>query len=127
MLVAIWLLALILLLFWSAFAWMCHAVLGMISDAPWEQLLTQLKDLSFPEPLGQWWSTMVDILAPMLQASLPILQGLLSFVGSALPVIVIVFWALGVLALLLVAIAATLGAIWWRKSRTGTPGKLASL
>ncbi len=124
MVIAIWLLALILLLFWSAFAWMTHALLGMLSGLPWEQVLSKLKSLSPPEPLGQWWSMMVDLLAPVLQVSVPLLQGLLSFAGSALPVIVFVIWLLGAFVLLLIAIAATVGGVWWRKNRNSLKDKL---
>jgi hypothetical protein len=127
MVIGIWLLAFVLLLLWSAFAWMCHALLGMLSGLPWEQLLSQLKGLSLPAPLGEWWAVMVDLLAPVLQVSLPILQGLLSFAGSALPVIVFVIWLFGTLALLIIAIAGTLGAVWWRKNRTALKSKLQSL
>ncbi len=123
MVIAIWLLALILLLFWSAFVWMSYALLGMVAGAPWDQLLSQLKGLSLPEPLGQWWVMMVDLLAPTVQLTLPILQGLLSFAGSALPVMVGVIWVLGSLAVLLVTIAATIALVWWRKSRASLRGK----
>ncbi|TAG24711.1 MAG: hypothetical protein EAZ37_15410 [Burkholderiales bacterium] len=119
MIIGIWLLALILLLLWSAFAWMVHALLGMLAGAPWEQLLSQLKGISPPEPFGQWWTFTVDLLAPALQLSLPILQGLLSFAGGALPVILIVLWVIGGVLLLLLAAAATFAAVLWRKKRTG--------
>jgi hypothetical protein len=119
MVIAIWLIALILLLFWSAFAWMSHALLGMISGLPWEQVLGQLKGVSLPEPFGAWWTVMVDLLAPVLQVSLPLLQGLLSFAGGALPVIVFVLWLIGAVILLLIAVATTVGAVLWRKNRAG--------
>jgi hypothetical protein len=124
MMIAIWLLALILLLFWSAFAWMIHALLGMLSGLPWEQVLSKLKGLSLPAPFGEWWVMMVDLLAPVLQVSLPLLQGLLSFAGGALPVIVFVVWLLGATVLLLIAIAATVGGVWWRKNSASLKGKL---
>jgi hypothetical protein len=127
MVIAIWLIALILLLFWSAFAWMSHALLGMISSLPWEQVLGQLKGISLPEPFGAWWAIMVDLLAPVLQFSVPILQGLLSFAGGALPVIVFVLWLIGAVILLLLAIAATLGAAFWRKNHAGIKAKLSHL
>jgi hypothetical protein len=127
MVIAIWLLALILLFFWSAFAWMSHALLSMISSLPWEQVLGQIKGISLPEPLGAWWAVMVDLLAPVLQFSVPILQGLLSFAGSALPVIVFVLWLIGAALLLLLAIAATMGAAFWRKNHAGIKSKLSHL
>jgi hypothetical protein len=126
MVIGIWLLAFLLLLLWSAFAWMTHALLGMIAGAPWEQLLSQLKGISPPEPFGAWWAFTVDLLAPFLQFSLPILQGLLSFAGSALPVILIVIWAIGGLVLLLLAGAATFAAVLWRKNRASTKAQLHS-
>ncbi|MBS7808084.1 hypothetical protein [Variovorax sp. PCZ-1] len=117
MVIAIWLLAFLLLLLWSAFAWMTHALLGMLAGAPWEQLLSQLKGISPPEPFGAWWAFTVDLMAPVLQFSLPILQGLLSFAGGALPVILIVIWAIGALILLALAGVATFAAILWHKKR----------
>lgn len=120
MVIGIWLVAFLLLLLWSAFAWMAHALLGMLAGAPWEQLLSQLKGISPPEPFGAWWSFSVDLLAPVLQFSLPILQGLLAFAGSALPVILIVIWALGGLILLVLAGVATFAAVLWRKKRANT-------
>jgi hypothetical protein len=127
MVIAIWFIALIVLLFWSAFAWMCHALLGMISGLPWEQVLSQLKGISVPEPFGAWWMMMVDLLAPVLQVSVPLLQGLLSFAGSALPVIVFVAWLIGAVILVLIAVAATVGAVLWRKNRVGIKSKLSRL
>jgi hypothetical protein len=127
MVIAIWLLAFILLLFWSAFAWMSHALLGMISGLPWEQVLGQLKGISVPEPFSAWWTVLVDMLAPVLQFSVPLLQGLLSFAGSALPVIVFVLWLIGAVLLLVLAIAATFGAAFWRKNHTGIKSKLSHL
>lgn len=117
MVIAIWLLAFLLMLLWSAFVWMTHALLGMIAGAPWEQLLKQLKGISPPEPFGAWWAFSVDLLAPVLQFSLPLLQGLMSFAGGALPVILVVLWAVGGLILLALAIAATFAAVLWRKKR----------
>ncbi len=127
MVIAIWLLAVMLLLLWSAFALMSHALLGLVSGAPWEQLLAQLKAVSVPEVIAPWWTPMVDALAPLLQASLPLLQGLLSFAGSALPVVVIILWAIGGLILVLLAVAATVAAVMWRKKGESIKGKLASL
>jgi fumarate reductase subunit D len=127
MVIAIWVLALILLLFWSAFAWMSHALLSMISSVPWEQVLGQLKGISLPEPFGAWWAIAVDMLAPVLQFSVPLLQGLLSFAGSALPVIAFVLWLIGAVLLLLLAIAATFGVAFWRKNHTGIKSKLSHL
>jgi hypothetical protein len=124
MVIGIWLLAFVLLLLWSAFAWMAHALLGMLTGLPWEQVLSKLKSLSLPAPFAEWWAVMVDLFAPVLQVSVPILQSLLSFAGGALPVIVFVVWLLGALALLIIAIAGTVGAIWWRKNRAGLKGKL---
>ena len=125
MVIAIWLVALVLLVLWSAFAWASHAVLGMIAGLPWEQVLSQLKNIHLPEPFGAWWAMMVDLLAPILQVSLPLLQGLMSFAGGAIPVIVVVLWLLGAIALLLLAIAATVGAALWRKSGASLKSKLS--
>lgn len=125
MVIAIWVLALVLLLFWSAFAWATHAVLGMIAGLPWEQVLSQLKSIHLPEPFSAWWALMVDVIAPILQVSLPLLQGLMSFAGGAIPVIVVVLWLLGAIALLLLAIAATVGAALWRKNGAALKSKLS--
>jgi hypothetical protein len=127
MVIAIWLLALILLFFWSAFAWMSHVLLGMISGLPWEQVLGQLKGMSLPEPFGAWWTVMVDLLAPVLQVSVPLLQGLLSFAGGALPVIVFVLWLIGAVILVILAILATVGVAFWRKNHASTKSKLSHL
>lgn len=127
MVIAIWLVAFLLLLLWSAFAWMSHALLGMVSGLPWSQVMDQLKALNPPEPFGQWWAFAVDLLAPALEISLPILQGMLSFAGGALPVLVFVVWAFGALTLLLIASAATVGAVLWRKNSAGLKTKLSDL
>jgi hypothetical protein len=127
MVIAIWLIALFVLLLWSAFAWMCHALLGMIVGLPWEQVLAQLKVVNLPEPFGAWWTMMVDLFAPVLQASLPALQGLLSFAGGTLPVMLGVVWFIGAALVLLAAIVATVGAALWRKNRTAIKSKLSRL
>jgi hypothetical protein len=113
----IWLLALVLLALWSALAWMSYSLMNMVVGLPWHEVMTQLKGVSVPAPFNEWWAFMVDLLGPLLEGTHGLLQSLLAFAGSALPVVVIVVWALGALILLAVAIAGTLGVVWWRKNK----------
>jgi hypothetical protein len=113
----IWLLALVLLALWSAFAWMSYALMNMVVGLPWNEVVIQLKGLSVPAPFNEWWAFTVDLLGPVLEGMHGLLQVLLSFVGGALPVVVIVVWALGAFMLLALAVAGTLGVVWWKKNQ----------
>ena len=116
MTILIWILAFVLISFWSLFAWLSHKVLQLAGQLPWEQTLQQAKDLPVPAVVAPWWQQMVDMLAPLLQTMQGVLGGLFQFVGTALPFIVGAIWVFGILAIVILTLLLT-GGIWWFKRR----------
>lgn len=116
MTILIWILAFVLMSFWSLFAWLSHKLLQWAGQLPWEQTLQQAKDLSVPALIAPWWQQTVDVLAPLLQIMQGLLGGLLQFAGAALPFIVGVIWVFGMLAIVALALMVS-GGMWWFKRK----------
>ena len=119
MTILIWILAFVLMGFWSLFAWLSHKLLQWAGQLPWEQALQQAKDLPVPAVVAPWWQQMVEVLAPLLQSMQGLLGGVLQFAGAALPFIVGTIWIFGMLAILAVTLLVS-GGIWWFRRRSVT-------
>ena len=118
MTVIVWILAIVLMSFWSLLSWLSFQLLQWAGQLPWEQTLQQAKDLPVPAVIAPWWQQMVDLLAPLLQMTQGLLGGLMQFAGAALPFIVGAIWVFGMLALVVLTFMVS-GGIWWfqRKRR----------
>ena len=114
--ILIWILAFVLMSFWSLFAWLSHKVLQWAGQLPWEQTLQQAKDLQMPALIAPWWQQMVDALGPLLQVTQGMLGGLLQFVGGALPFVIGAIWLFGMLAIVVLTLMVS-GGVWWLKRK----------
>ena len=116
MTILVWVLAVVLMSFWSLFAWLSHKLLQWAGQLPWEQTLQQAKDLPVPALIAPWWQQTVDLLAPLLQMTQGMLGGLMQFAGAALPFMVGAVWVFGMLAIIVLALLVS-GGIWWFKRK----------
>ena len=114
--ILIWVLAFILMSFWSMLSWLSHKLLLWAGQLPWEQTMQQVKDLPVPGIITPWWLQMVDVLAPILQVTQGMLGGMLQFAGAALPFVIGAIWLFGMLAIVVLTLMVS-GGIWWLKRK----------
>ena len=112
----IWIFAIVLLGFWSVLAWLSHKLLQWAGQLPWEQTLQQVKELPVPALIAPWWQQLVDVLAPLLQVTQGIMDGLTQFAGAALPFLVGAVWLFGAMIIVTLAVIAS-GGVWWARRK----------
>ena len=112
MTVIVWILAIVLISFWSLLSWLSLQLLQWAGQLPWEQTLERAKDLPVPAVIAPWWQQMVDLLAPLLEMTQGLLGGVMQFAGAALPFIVGAIWVFGMLAIVVLTLMVS-GGIWW--------------
>ena len=117
MTIFIWVLAVVLMSFWSLLAWLSHRLLQWAGQLPWEQTLQNAKDLQVPALIAPWWQQLVETLAPLLQMTQEFLSGLMQFAGAALPFIMGAVWLFGMLGIVVVTLLITGGVWWFRRKR----------
>ena len=120
MTIFIWILAVLLMSFWSLLAWLSHRLLQWAGQLPWEQTLQNAKDLQMPALIAPWWQQMVDMLAPLLQVTQGLLSGLMQFAGAALSFIIGAIWLFGMLGIVVVTLVVTGGMWWFKRKRLNT-------
>ena len=114
--IIVWILAIVLMSFWSLLSWLSLQLLQWAGQLPWEQTLQRAKELPVPVVIAPWWQQMVDLLAPLLQMTQGLLGGLMQFAGAALPFIVGAIWVFGMLAIVVLTLMVS-GGIWWFKRK----------
>ena len=120
MTIFIWILAVVLMGFWTLLAWLSHRLLQWAGQLPWEQSLQQAKELQVPAIVAPWWQQMVDVLAPLLQVTQGSLGGLMQFAGAAVPYIVGAIWLFGILGIVVVTLIVSGGVWWFKRKRLNT-------
>ena len=120
MTIFIWILAVVLMGFWTLLAWLSHRLLQWAGQLPWEQSLQQAKELQVPAIVAPWWQQMVDVLAPLLQVTQGSLGGLMQFAGAAVPFIVGAIWLFGILGIVVVTLIVSGGVWWFKRKRLNT-------
>ena len=100
---AIWIITVMLVGLWSLCAWGLGTLLSM--DGAW---VAQVQPWLARLPFGGWLETWFPDWLQWAQALLGGLQGLLSWLGSAAPVLVWVLWGGGVVLMLLLAAGLSL-------------------
>ena len=120
MTIFIWILAVVLMGFWTLLAWLSHRLLQWAGQLPWEQTLQQAKELQVPAIVAPWWQQMVDALAPLLQVTQGSLGGLMQFAGAAVPYIVGAIWLFGILGIVVVTLIVSGGVWWFKRKRLNT-------
>jgi hypothetical protein len=127
-------LGIVLLVLWSGAVWLGYAAISLVLTVPWDQALAALRQIEMPallrpflEPfLGSAWSAWVGALAPLLQSSGQLIQGLSHWVVSALPFIAWGVWSLGGMALLAGLVAASVGIGFIKRQRLNATGQATS-
>jgi hypothetical protein len=127
-------LGIVLLVLWSGAVWLGYAAVSLVLTVPWDEALAALRQIEMPallrpflEPfLGSAWSAWVNALAPLLQSSGQLIQGLSHGVVSALPFIAWGVWALGSMALLAGLVAASVGIGFIKRQRLNATGQATS-
>ena len=120
MTIFIWILAVVLMGFWTLLAWLSHRLLQWAGQLPWEQTLQQAKELQVPAIVAPWWQQMVDALAPLLQVTQGLLGGLMQSAGAAVPFIVGAIWLFGILGIVVVTLIVSGGVWWFKRKRLNT-------
>lgn len=120
MTIFIWILAVVLMGFWTLLAWLSHRLLQWAGQLPWEQTLQQARELQVPAIVAPWWQQMVDALAPLLQVTQGLLGGLMQFAGAAVPFIVGAIWLFGILGIVVVTLIVSGGVWWFKRKRLNT-------
>lgn len=103
MVIAVWILALVGLAFWSLVVWGIHVVLAI--DPHWVGSLSpQLETMPYAAWLTQWFPGWQELARIGLETT----QSALGWVGGAAPVALVIIWAIGAFMLLGVAIVLTI-------------------
>ncbi len=125
MLIAVWAVALLLLLLWTATLWAAHVGWQMLATLPWSQVAERLQQVQLSPLLDLWlgaaWREWIAAVEPLVAWGLQLLQGSGSWLEGLMPVVLLATWAVGTLALLGVAAGAAVLVTWARRRRRRHP------
>jgi len=109
MIALIWLVVLLGLALWSLLGWGLYRLLTL--DQAW---LGDLGAVIQSMPLGHWLETWVPGWRPLVELAVDALQGLLSALGGAAPVLVWALWGSGTMAMVVVGAGLSVLVARWQ-------------
>ncbi len=127
--IGIWIVSLLVLMLWSTAVWLGYSITNFALTMPWDQATAALGQLQIPDVLKPFIDPILLIFAdgslktwaerfgPLMQWLGSLLQGSAGWLTAALPVMAWMIWGLGAALVIALAIAGTVGIVWWKKQK----------